>query len=397
MPAAQATNLFGFDRQDLEAYFDAAGHRPFRARQVMKWAYQRGCLDFAAMTDLAKSLRAWLDGNAHFTPPTVARRQDAQDGVVKWAIEVGGGGDCVETVLIPERGRNTLCVSSQVGCMLDCAFCATGKQGFNGNLATAEIIGQVWLANEALRQRGECVTNVVLMGMGEPLLNFEAVLGAVNLMMDDLAFGISRRRVTISTAGVAPAIHRLAEEVTGVSLAVSLHAPTDALRDELVPLNRKYPLADLLAACRHYLSGLGRRRALTMEYTLLKGVNDSPAQARQLARLLAGLRCKINLIPFNPFPGADFARPAPQAVRGFQTTLLNAGYAAMLRTTRGDSIDAACGQLVGSVADRTRRQARYQARLLQTGGQAAPIAVGSADTPRQTAPQALPGRLLAAG
>ncbi len=395
MQAAQPTNLLDFDRQGLEAYFAAAGHRPFRARQVMKWAYQRGCLDFSAMTDLAKSLRAWLEGNAHFALPTAASRQEAEDGVVKWAMRVGNG-DCVETVLIPERGRYTLCVSSQVGCMLDCAFCATGKQGFNGNLSTAEIIGQVWLANQVLRQRGERVTNVVLMGMGEPLLNFRAVLRAVNLMTDDLAFGISKRRVTISTAGVAPAIHRLAA-VSDVSLAVSLHASTDALRDELVPLNRKYPLAELLAACRHYLSGLGWRRALTMEYTLLKGVNDSLAQARQLADLLVGLRCKINLIPFNPFPGADFQRPAPEAVRAFQTILLNAGYAAMLRTTRGDAIDAACGQLVGAVADRTKRQARHQARRMQAGSQVAPSAAQAQRTLGRAKRQAASGRILAVG
>ena len=355
------TNLFGYDRTGLEALLQAAGHRPFHARQLMKWVYHRGCLDFAVMTDLARGLRAWLAETAAFAAPLVASRQTSADGTVKWAVRVGNG-DCVETVLIPERGRNTLCLSSQVGCMLDCAFCATGKQGFNGNLTTAEIIGQVWLVNEELKRRGQCVSNVVLMGMGEPLLNWRAVLPAVNLMLDDLAFGISKRRVTISTAGVAPAIRALAG-VTDVSLAVSLHAPTDALRNQLVPLNRKYPLAELLDACRHYLNSLGERRALTMEYSLLKGVNDSPDQARQLARLLRGLRCKVNLIPFNPFPGSGFARPASEAVRAFQTALMNAGCSAMLRTTRGEDIGAACGQLTGLVADRTRRQARYRAAL----------------------------------
>ena len=354
-------NLFDYDRAGLEARFQAAGHRAFHARQVMKWAYHRGCLGFAGMTDLAKGLRTWLDETASFTPLQAVRRRASADGTIKWAMRIGNG-DCVETVLIPERGRNTLCVSSQVGCMLDCAFCATGKQGFNGNLTTAEIIGQVWLVNEELKQRGQCVSNVVLMGMGEPLLNCEAVLPAVSLMLDDLAFGISKRRVTISTAGVAPAIRALVG-VTDVSLAVSLHASTDALRDQLVPLNRKYPLAELLDACRHYLSSLGDRRALTMEYTLLKGVNDSPAQAKQLARLLRGLRCKVNLIPFNPFSGSGFARPSAEVVRTFQTTLMNAGQAAMLRTTRGEDIGAACGQLTGSVVDRTRRQARYRAGL----------------------------------
>ena len=355
------TNLLNHDRAGLERHFEAAGHRPFRARQIMKWVYHRGCLDFDRMTDLAKSLRAWLGETASLEVPEVVLRRRSADGTSKWAVRTGSG-DCVESVLIPERGRNTLCVSSQVGCMLDCSFCATGKQGFNGNLTTAEIIGQVWLANQELRAQGQSLSNVVLMGMGEPLLNFDAVVAAVNLMLDDLGFGISKRRVTISTAGVAPAIRRLAE-VADVSLAVSLHAPTDALRDQLVPINRKYPLAELLDACRHYVGGLGEKRALTVEYTLIKGVNDSPSQARELARLLRGLRCKINLIPFNPFPGSGFARPVPAAVRAFQNRLLDCGYAAMLRTTRGDDIDAACGQLVGSVADRTKRQARYRARL----------------------------------
>ena len=383
-------NLFDYDRTGLEAAFQAAGHKAFRARQIMKWVYHRGVRDFSAMTDLAKSLRAWLGETATLAVPEVRSRRDSADGTIKWAMGIGQG-DAVETVLIPEAlsspqsstppapkgqpvgreaasdgfvkaGRNTLCVSSQAGCALDCSFCATGKQGFNGNLTTAEIIGQVWLANEALKAEGRSVSNVVLMGMGEPLLNFDAVVRAVNLMMDDLAFGISKRRVTISTAGVVPAIYDLAE-VSDVSLAVSLHAPDDALRDELVPINRKYPLRELLAACRHYVAGLGERRSLTVEYTLIKGVNDSLAQARALARLLRGLRCKINLIPFNPFPASGYERPGAGTVRAFQTALLDAGYAAMLRTTRGDDIGAACGQLTGSVNDRTRRQARYLARL----------------------------------
>jgi 23S rRNA (adenine2503-C2)-methyltransferase len=271
-------------------------------------------------------------------------------------------GNCVETVLIPERGRNTLCVSSQVGCMLDCSFCSTGKQGFNGNLSAADIIGQLWLANRELAARGQAVTNVVLMGMGEPLLNFDNVLIATNLMMEDLAFGLSKRRVTVSTAGVVPGIRRLAEH-TDVALAISLHAPNDALRDVLVPINRKYPIAMLLEACRDYLAGLGPHRSVTIEYTLLKGVNDTLDHARELAALLRDLRCKINLIPFNPFPASGYERPDMDGVRAFQTLLLNAGYATMLRTTRGDDIQAACGQLVGQVEDRTRRQARYIARV----------------------------------
>ncbi|MEE8243727.1 MAG: 23S rRNA (adenine(2503)-C(2))-methyltransferase RlmN [Pseudomonadales bacterium] len=355
------TNLFDYDRQGLEAYFVDAGYKPFRARQIMKWTFHQKQLDFEAMTDLSRDLRAWLGAEASLELPEVVERYDSTDGTIKWLVRVGNG-NCVETVLIPERGRNTLCVSSQVGCVLDCSFCSTGKQGFNGNLSTAEIIGQLWLANTALKARGEEVTNVVLMGMGEPLLNFDAVVRATNLMTDDLAYGISKRRVTISTAGVVPAIYELAD-VTDVSLAISLHAPNDALRDQLVPLNRKYPIAELLKACNHYVGKLGEKRSLTMEYTLMKGVNDGVQQARELASLLRDVRCKINLIPFNPFPASGYERPDAQTVRGFQTVLLNAGFAAMLRTTRGEDIAAACGQLVGQVQDRTKRQTRYLARV----------------------------------
>ena len=354
-------NLFDFDRAGLEAHFQKMGRKPFHARQLMRWAYHRGQLEFDAMTDLAKPLRRWLRDNAGFGLPEVAARRESRDGTIKWLMRVGNG-NCVETVLIPERGRNTLCVSSQVGCMLDCSFCATGKQGFNGNLSTAEIVGQLWLANQALQARGEAVTNVVLMGMGEPLLNLDAVLPATSLMMDHLAFGISKRRVTVSTAGAVPGIYALAE-ATDVSLAVSLHAPTDELRSRLVPLNRKYPIAELLAACRHYAAGLGERRSLTMEYTLLKGVNEGMEQADQLAELLRPVRCKVNLIPFNPFPGAGYRRPDDRSMRAFKMRLLDAGCIAMLRVTRGRDIDAACGQLTGAVTDRTRRQARHEARI----------------------------------
>ncbi len=332
----------------------------------MKWVYHRGVLDPLAMTDLSKALRGWLGETASFGLPEVVTRHESADGTVKWVLRIENG-NCVEAVLIPDRGRNTLCVSSQVGCMLDCSFCATGKQGFNGNLSTSAIIGQVWLADRELQARGETVSNVVFMGMGEPLLNVEAVLNAASLMMDDLAFGISKRRVTISTAGVVPAINALGER-TDVSLAVSLHAPNDELRNVLVPLNRKYPIADLLAACNRYVQGLGERRLLTMEYTLLKGVNDGLHQAAELAELLRDVRCKINLIPFNPFPASGYQKPDASRVRAFQKVLMDAGRAAMLRTTRGDDINAACGQLTGRVADRTRRQARYLARVddLQT-------------------------------
>lgn len=358
--APERVNLLSLSRPQMEAFFVEHGEKAFRARQVMKWVYHHGVLDVDQMTDLSKRQRANLRAMACFDLPEVVTRRESRDGTVKWAMRVANG-NCVETVLIPERGRNTLCVSSQVGCMLDCRFCSTGKQGFNGNLSTADIIGQVWLADQELRTRGESVTNVVLMGMGEPLLNFDNVVAATELMMDDLAFSISKRRVTVSTAGVVPAIHRLAE-ISDVSLAISLHAPDDALRSELVPLNRKYGIEALLDACRRYVEGLGERRSLTMEYTLLKGVNDSLDHARALATLLRDVRCKINLIPFNPFPASGFERPDDAAVRAFQTLLLNAGYATMLRTTRGDDIDAACGQLVGQVQDRTRRQERYIAR-----------------------------------
>jgi 23S rRNA (adenine2503-C2)-methyltransferase len=358
---AERVNLFSLSRQRMERWFVEHGEKAFHARQVMKWLYHRGVLDFDAMTDLSKRQRGWLAEAASVNLPEVVSRRQSADGTVKWVVRVANG-NCVETVLIPERGRNTLCVSSQVGCMLDCSFCSTGKQGFNGNLSTADIIGQVLLAERELGHRQESVSNVVLMGMGEPLLNFEHVVAATDLMMDDLAFGISKRRVTVSTAGVVPGIYELAK-VSDVSLAISLHAPNDALRNELVPINRKYPIAVLLDACRHYVEGLGEKRSLTMEYTLLKGVNDTLAHARELALLLRDVRCKINLIPFNPFPASGYQRPTDASIRNFQTCLLNAGYPTMLRTTRGDDIDAACGQLVGRVEDRTRRQERYVARV----------------------------------
>ena len=354
-------NLFGLPRAGMEAFTAAVDEKPYRAHQIMKWAYHQRVRDFDGMTNLSRVFRTWLAERASFSLPEVVQHQESADGTLKWVVRVGNG-NCVEMVLIPEKGRNTLCVCSQVGCMLDCTFCSTGKQGFNGNLSAAEIIGQVWLANEVMAARGEAVTNVVFMGMGEPLLNFDAVLAAAELMMDDLAFGISKRRVTVSTAGVVPGIYRLAE-TTDVSLAISLHAPNDELRNTLVPLNRKYPIAELLEACRHYVGVLGEKRSLTMEYTLMKGVNDGLEQARELASLLRDVRCKINLIPFNPFPASGFERPDMNSVRAFQTCLMNAGYATMLRTTRGDDISAACGQLVGNVEDRTRRQERYLARV----------------------------------
>ena len=366
--AAPATNLFGLDRAGVAGLFDTIGEQRYRTAQVMKWVYHRGVREFAAMSDLSKSLRDRLTEIASLTLPEVVSERVSNDGTRKWALKVGNG-NAVETVLIPDRGRNTLCVSTQVGCMLDCSFCATGKQGFNGNLTAAEIVGQVMIAGDALRALGDerGVTNVVMMGMGEPLLNFDNTVRAAAILTDDFAFGISKRRVTVSTAGVVPGIYELAK-CSDVSLAVSLHAPDDALRDELVPINRRYPIAELMAACHHYLQVLGTHRSITIEYTLLRGVNDAPAQAHALARLLAGLRCKINLIPFNPFPASGYERPDDTSVRAFQTILLNEGYAAMLRTTRGEDISAACGQLVGAVVDRTRRHARYLTRVKAAEG-----------------------------
>jgi len=373
-------NLLGMPRTELEAYFVSLGEQPYRAAQVMKWIYHAGVDDFDAMTNISKALRARLNEIAEIRAPALTNHRRAADGVVKWLADVGSG-RAVETVLIPDGSgdgsrakRNTLCISSQVGCSLDCSFCATGKRGFDGNLSRAEILGQVWRANRELRagqdansDRGDDdrgVTNVVFMGMGEPLLNLDAALDAAAVMGDDLGFGISKRRITISTAGVVPRIYDMASR-TDVSLAVSLHAARDDLRDVLVPLNRRYPIAELLAACRHYLGGLGERRAVTIEYTLIEGVNDSLQDAKDLARLLSGLRCKVNLIPFNPYPGDPngYRRPAAARIARFQKCLLEAGHAAMLRTTRGDDIGAACGQLTGDFADRTRRRERYIARV----------------------------------
>lgn len=356
MTVTAKRNLLDLDRHDLEAFFIALGEKPFRAAQVMKWVYHERVTNFAAMTNLSKVLRERLAELAEIRPPAVALDQGSRDGSRKWLIQLDSG-NCVEMVFIPEPDRGTLCVSSQIGCPLDCLFCATAQQGFNRNLSVAEIIGQVWQASEWLgeRRNGErIITNIVLMGMGEPLLNFEAVVKAMNLMQDDLGFGISKRRVTLSTAGVIPAIHRLSE-VAEVSLAVSLHAPDDALRNELVPLNRKYPIAELLAACKHYIADKPHRR-ITWEYVLLDGVNDSEAHAHQLAALIADIPSKINLIPFNFFPGTRYRRSSPAVIDCFQAALLAHGLTVVTRKPRGDDIAAACGQLAGQVQTRGRRQ-----------------------------------------
>ena len=350
-----ASNLLGLDSLGMEQLFASLGEKPFRARQVLKWVHRRGAADFAAMSDIAKELRAKLDHSAVIEPPQVVGDGTAPDGTRKWLLKVDGA-NAVEAVFIPEDGRGTLCVSSQAGCTLDCEFCATGKQGFNRNLTAAEIIGQLWLANRALGFHAggpRAVSNVVFMGMGEPMLNLDAVIPAARLMIDDNGYGLSRRRVTVSTSGVVPGMDRLAAECP-VALAVSLHAPDDALRDRLVPINRKYPIRELMQACNRYLER-APRDFITFEYVMLDGVNDSDAQAKALLGIAAQVRCKFNLIPFNPFRDSGFGRSSAERIRRFAQILQRAGLTVTTRKTRGDGIDAACGQLAGEVADRTRR------------------------------------------
>jgi 23S rRNA (adenine2503-C2)-methyltransferase len=356
-------NLLDLDALGLAGLFAELGEKPFRAKQVSHWIHQRLADDVARMSDLSKPLRERLAAVAGVCGPAVVRDATAADGTRKWLLDVGGG-NAVDTVYIPEDDRGTLCISSQAGCALDCAFCSTGKQGFSRNLTTAEIVGQLWHANRALLAddvhapwvaAGRApVTNVVMMGMGEPLANFDTVVRALSVFLDDDAYGLSRRRVTLSTSGLVPAIDRLALACP-VALAVSLHAPDDALRDMLVPINRKYPIVELLAACRRYLDH-APRAFVTFEYVMLDRVNDAPAQARALARLVRNVPCKINLIPFNPFPGTEFATSSRQRIVAFQKVLTDAGYVATIRKTRGDDIDAACGQLAGRVQDKTRRR-----------------------------------------
>jgi 23S rRNA (adenine2503-C2)-methyltransferase len=348
------TNLLGLDAERLERFFAAIGEKPFRARQVQKWIHRRGAADFSAMTDIAKALREKLACLAVLELPAVVGDSVTADGTRKWLLKVDGA-NAVEAVFIPETGRGTLCVSSQAGCTLDCAFCATGKQGFSRNLTSAEIVGQLWLANKELGGFGPArpVSNVVFMGMGEPTLNLDNVIPALKLMIDDNGYGLSRRRVTVSTSGVVPGMDRLAAECP-VALAVSLHAPEDALRNELVPINRKYPLKDLIAACNRYLER-APRDFITFEYVMLDGVNDSEAHARGLLAIAKKVRCKFNLIPFNPFPRSGFKRSSDERIRRFAQVLQRGGVTVTTRKTRGEDIDAACGQLAGDVADRTRR------------------------------------------
>ena len=351
------TNLLGLDREGLKTYFASIGEKPFRAQQVLKWIYQEGVSSFDEMSNLSKSLREKLMANAEIVPPEFVYDQHSSDGTHKWVVQVGGGNK-VETVFIPETSRGTLCISSQVGCALDCTFCSTAQQGFNRNLSAAEIIGQVWRANEIVKQEGKAITNVVFMGMGEPLLNFQPVIAAVNLMLDDLAYGLSKRRVTISTSGVVPAIKKLSD-YTDVALAISLHAPNNALRNTLVPLNEKYMIEELIPACEEYLEKTTLRK-ITWEYVMIDGVNDQITHAKQLAKLLEGVPSKINLIPFNPFPNTDFRRSTNETTKAFQEYLMKAGLTTTIRKTRGDDIDAACGQLVGKVEDKTKRRFRRE-------------------------------------
>lgn len=363
-------NLLNYDGKGLADFCTGIGEKTFRAKQLLRWIHQSGTADFAAMSDLAKSLREKLAAMAVVELPQITYDSVAADGTRKWLLSVGSGNG-IETVFIPEANRGTLCVSSQVGCALACAFCSTGKQGFNRNLTVAEIIGQLWIANKMIGletgdkvpQTNRAVTNVVMMGMGEPLANFDNVVTALDIMLDDHAYGLSRRRVTVSTSGLVPAIDRLRERCP-VALAISLHAPNDALRDQLVPINKKYPIKELLAACQRYLPS-APRDFITFEYVMLDGVNDSAAHARELIKLVQDVPCKFNLIPFNSFHDSGFKRSSAEAVRVFRDILMQAGLVTTVRKTRGDDIAAACGQLAGQVKDKTRRTAGLKIEAVQ--------------------------------
>ena len=362
---SEAINLLGLSQKNLEDFFKTIEEKPFRAVQVMKWIHQRGISDFSKMTDLSKDLRTKLEKHCVISAPEVLYEKTSKDGTRKWVISVGNK-DLIEMVLIPEKNRATLCVSSQVGCAVDCSFCATGKQGFSRNLTLAEIIGQVWVAANSYgvprSSEDRYITNVVMMGMGEPLLNFEPVVEAMNLMMDDNAYGLSKRKVTLSTSGIVPKIDALGK-VTDVALTISLHAPNDELRNKLVPINQKYPIQELLDAVKRYVEGCSDKRVTTIEYILIDGVNDSLDLAEELCELLTQLPCKINLIPFNPFSESQYEKPSGNRVKRFQKYLQGRGYVTTIRSTRGDDIMAACGQLVGQVNDKTRRKERAQRKL----------------------------------
>ena len=358
-------NLVGLDRHSLEQFFVEHGEKSFRAQQVMQWLYQRGVTDIAQMTDLSKSLRVNLEQRTCITFPSIASEHFSKDGTIKWLLNVGedrdGNSNAIETVFIPEANRGTLCISSQVGCALDCTFCATARQGFNRNLTAAEIIGQVWVADQRLRalyDGNALLTNVVFMGMGEPLLNFNHVMPAIKLLLDDYAYGMGKRKVTVSTSGIVPKIDELSKHLD-VSLAISLHAPNDAIRNELVPINRKYSITELLASCKRYLSNKNRKESITFEYVMLNGVNDSESQAYELVQLLKGIRAKINLIPFNSFEQSGYQRSSQARIDQFSQVLMSHGIVVITRKPRGEDIAAACGQLAGQVADRASRANHY--------------------------------------
>jgi len=366
MTANAQPNLAGMSLKKLEAFFATLGEKPFRARQLMQWIHQRGIIDIDVMTDISKILREKLKSVAQIKLPNILEDYSSEDGSRKWIVEVESGSR-VEMVFIPEAGRGTLCISSQAGCSLDCTFCATGKQGFNSNLSVAEIIGQLFWVNQKLggfEEKSERqVTNVVMMGMGEPLLNFDNVIDAVSIMMDDYAYGLSKRKVTMSTSGVVPAIDKLKDH-TDASLAISLHAPNDELRSQIMPINRKYPISELIRSVKGYMASLPDKRVPVIEYTLIAGINDHRQHARDLAKLLVQLPCKINLIPFNPFSLSDYQRPSDTSISNFRKILQEANYIVTVRTTRGEDIGAACGQLVGEVLDKTRRSSRNKKNIL---------------------------------
>jgi len=359
-------NLLGLNRQALQTFFATLGEKSYRAEQALKWIHFHGVQDIHAMTNFSKALQEKIITIAEIRPPEVAFESTAPDGTHKWVIKLSDG-NCIETVFIPEKTRGTLCVSSQVGCILNCDFCSTGKQGFSRNLASAEIIGQVWIAARSLSENkgthDHAVTNVVMMGMGEPLLNFDNVVSAMDIMLDDFCYGLSKRRVTLSTAGLVPAMYQL-REVSDVALAVSLHAPNDELRNVLVPLNKKYPLKELMRACKDYFKDQNRRY-ITIEYVMLAGINDQSEHAKQLITLLHGIPAKVNLIPFNPFPNTIYQRSDQATIDRFREALMAANINCITRKTRGEQIDAACGQLVGQVQDRTRRIERLQKKALK--------------------------------
>ena len=362
----QKINLLNYSTEMMKNLFSEIGEKPFRATQIIKWIHQKGITEFDSMTNLSKKLRDKLESIAVITAPKIVFDKPSKDGTHKWLIEMEGG-NCVETVFIPEGDRGTLCISSQIGCILNCSFCSTGKQGFNRNLTVSEIIGQLWVAvrslSSTLGEHDGKVTNIVMMGMGEPLLNYENLIPSLKLMMDDNAYGLSKRRVTVSTSGIVPKMYELLNDVD-VSLAVSLHACNDTLRNVLVPVNKKYSLKELLGACRVYAER-GPQKVLTFEYTLINGVNDNLEQAEEMVRVLSDVPCKINLIPFNPYPGSGYEKPSNNRIHRFKSYLVDNDFITTVRKTRGDDIDAACGQLVGSVEDKTKRNQRYRKKLEQ--------------------------------